>query len=73
TNAGLEELIAGNREEYIKIAVDLATDRARLKTLRHDLREKVSASPLMNQESFTRNMENAYREMWRKYCAEKEK
>ena len=73
SNAGLQELVAGNREEYIKIAVDLATDRARLKTLRHDLREKVSASPLMNQQSFTRNMENAYREMWRKYCAEKEK
>ncbi|HQX27214.1 MAG TPA: tetratricopeptide repeat protein [Alphaproteobacteria bacterium] len=73
TNAGLQELIAENREEYIKIAVDLATNRARLKTLRHDLREKIATSPLMNQQSFTRNMENAYREMWRKYCAEKEK
>ena len=69
TNAGLQELIAENREEYIKIAVDLATNRARLKTLRHDLREKIATSPLMNQQSFTRNMENAYREMWRIYCS----
>jgi protein O-GlcNAc transferase len=69
TNAGLKELIAESSEEYIEIAVDLATDRARLETLRHNLREKVSDSPLMNQQAFTKNMENAYREMWRIYCS----
>jgi protein O-GlcNAc transferase len=70
TNAGLPELIAKNEDEYVRIAADLANDRERLKKMRHGLRERVKASPLMNQERFARNMENAYREMWRKWCAQ---
>ena len=69
TNAGLPELIANSEEEYIKFAVDLANDRERLKKMRHGLRDRVKASPLMDQERFARNMETAYREMWRKWCA----
>jgi predicted O-linked N-acetylglucosamine transferase (SPINDLY family) len=69
TNAGLPELIAQNTDEYVKLATGLANDRQRLKSLRHNLRDHVVASPLMNQESFARNMETAYREMWRKWCA----
>ena len=42
----------------------------RLRALRHNLRQKVAASPLMNQESFARNMEAAYRQMWHKWCAD---
>ena len=70
TNAGLPELIAKSTDEYIKIAVDLANDRERLKKLRHGLREKVSASPLMDQKRFVRNMETAYRQMWRRYVSQ---
>lgn len=69
TNAGLPELIANNEDEYIKIAVDLANDRDRLKKMRNGLRDRVKASPLMDQERFALNMEAAYREMWRKWCA----
>jgi protein O-GlcNAc transferase len=70
TNAGMPELIAQNTDEYIDIAVKLANDKERLKKLRHGLRERVQASPLMDQERFTRNMEAAYRAMWQKYCTE---
>ncbi len=69
TNAGMPELIAKNEDEYVKIAVDLANDRERLKKLRHGLRERVKNSPVMDQQKFAHNMEHAYREMWRKYCA----
>ena len=69
TYAGLPELIAKNLEEYIRLAVDLAQDHERLRTMRHHLREKVMASPLMIQEPFVSDMEDAYRGMWRKYCA----
>ena len=68
TNASLSELIARNVEEYVAIAVGLALDEVRLHGLRHNLRQKVTASPLMNQAAFTRNMEAAYRGMWRKWC-----
>jgi predicted O-linked N-acetylglucosamine transferase (SPINDLY family) len=70
TNAGIPELIAKDREEYVSLAVNLALDKERLRSLRHNLRQKVVASPLMNQPTFVHNMEAAYREMWRKWCAE---
>ena len=70
TNAGLSELIAKNTGEYVKIAADLANDRDRLKNLRHGLREKAAASPLMDQQRFVGNMESAYRDMWRKWCGQ---
>lgn len=64
SNAGLPELIAQNADEYVKIAVDLAQDKERLRNIRHHLRARVAASPLMDQEKFARNFENALREMW---------
>jgi predicted O-linked N-acetylglucosamine transferase (SPINDLY family) len=69
TNAGMPELIAKNTNEYVSLAVSLALDKDRLRALRHDLRQKVAASPLMNQPAFARNMEAAYREMWMRWCA----
>lgn len=68
TNAGLPELIAHTTDEYVDIAVSLANDKERLKNMRRNLREKFAASPWMDQEKFTRNLENAYRQMWRIWC-----
>jgi protein O-GlcNAc transferase len=70
TNAGMPELIAKNVDEYVQLATGLALDKDRLRSLRHNLRDRVAASPLMNQKSFTGNMEATYREMWRKWCME---
>jgi predicted O-linked N-acetylglucosamine transferase (SPINDLY family) len=70
-NAGLSELIASDLDQYITIAASLANNRDRLKKMRHGLREKFSSSPVMNQKNFVRNMEGAYREMWRTWCVEK--
>jgi len=69
TNAGLPELIAENKDQYIKLSVDLASNKDRLRATRHNLRHKIAARPLMDQVGFTKNMESAYREMWIKYCA----
>jgi len=70
-NVGLPELIAENKEDYIKIATDLAQDREKLRTIRHNLRERTAKSPLMDQDRFVRNMEDAYRQMWQKWVASK--
>lgn len=67
-NAGLPELIAPDVEGYIETAVNLANDRERLKKIRHNLREKFAASPGMDKKSFARDMEDAYRGMWQRYC-----
>lgn len=64
TNAGLPELIAENKDEYRDKAVALAHDKERLRRVRAGLRERVQASPLMDQKRFARNMEEAYRAMW---------
>ena len=65
---GLQQLLADGSERYIEIALDLADDRTRLKELRAGLRERMLASPLMDIPRFTRNLEAAYREIWRSWC-----
>lgn len=68
TNAGLAELVAQTENEYCDIAVTLALDKTRLKNMRAGLRERSQASPLMDGLRFTRNMEQAYRAMWQRWC-----
>ncbi len=70
SNVGLPELVAGDEEGYRKVAVELAGDLRRLSQLRATLRQRMEASPLMDMARFTRNMEAAYRQMWRRWCAE---
>ncbi len=70
TNAGMPELIARDKDEYVKIATELARDKDRLRQLRHGLRDRVVKSPLMDQQTFAKNMERAYREMWKRWCDE---
>jgi predicted O-linked N-acetylglucosamine transferase (SPINDLY family) len=68
SNLGLSELIVKTIEEYVQIAVDLAKDPARLAQLRATLRQRMEQSPLMDAPRFARNIESAYRRMWRTWC-----
>ncbi len=70
TNAGMPELVAQNMDDYVSIATDLAKDHERLKKIRHNLRDRVAKSPLMDENRFVRNMEAAYRQMWQKWLSE---
>ena len=69
TNVGLPELIANDADDYVRTAVQLAADTTHLAELRATLRGRMASSPLMDAPRFTRNVELAYREMWRKWCA----
>ncbi len=69
SNVGLPELVAATPEDYVQLAVALVQDPARLITLRQGLRERMAASPLCDAAGYTRALEAAYREMWKKYCA----
>ena len=51
-------------------AVRFAGERELLAELRGSLRSRMMASPLMDEEQFTRDLEQAYREMWRTWCKE---
>ncbi len=65
---GLDDLIAANRSGYVELAARLAGDAARLAELRAAMRARLEASPLMDARGFARDVERAYREMWRAWC-----
>jgi predicted O-linked N-acetylglucosamine transferase (SPINDLY family) len=67
-NVGLPELVATSDEHYLEIAVALATDRGRLRHLQRGLRERLRASPLLDAQGFMRDLETAYRALWREAC-----
>ena len=69
----MPELIARTPEQYVQIAADLAGDLPRLAELRRTLRGRMQASPLMDAPRFARNVEAAYRQMWRYWCSEGER
>jgi predicted O-linked N-acetylglucosamine transferase (SPINDLY family) len=64
-NLNLPELITQTPEAYIRKAVELASDPSRRSDLRATLRERMLNSPLMDVKRFARNVEAAYRTMWR--------
>ncbi|MBL6934842.1 MAG: tetratricopeptide repeat protein [Alphaproteobacteria bacterium] len=63
--AGLGELVAGDEDSYLALAVALAADTARLKELRASLRERMQASPLTDAAAFAAKIEDAYRTIWK--------
>jgi predicted O-linked N-acetylglucosamine transferase (SPINDLY family) len=68
-NLGLPELVAFTEGDYLSIATELAHDLPRLATLRATLRPRMEASVLMDAPRFARQIEAAYRTMWRQWCA----
>jgi predicted O-linked N-acetylglucosamine transferase (SPINDLY family) len=69
SNLKLTEFAAHNEDEFIQIAIKLASDLNHLSDLRRTLRARMEKSPLMDAPRFARNVEAAYREMWQRYCA----
>ncbi|MEO5375248.1 MAG: tetratricopeptide repeat protein [Alphaproteobacteria bacterium] len=66
---GLPELIAPDAEAFVRLAVDLLADRERLLRLRTGLRETMRYSPLCDEAGAARDVEDAYRRLWREWCA----
>jgi predicted O-linked N-acetylglucosamine transferase (SPINDLY family) len=68
SSVGLADLVARDDETYVRLAVDLSRDLARLGTLRTTMRQRMQDSPLMDADRFARDVESAYRSMWRTWC-----
>lgn len=66
---GLTELIVGDEEEYVRIAMALASDAERLLGLRTGLRPRMAASPLCDSAGMMGRVEAAYRRLWQEWCA----
>jgi predicted O-linked N-acetylglucosamine transferase (SPINDLY family) len=69
SNLGLVELATNNSDQFVQTAGALARDLQRLGEYRSSLRERMERSPLMNIPRFARNIESAFRTMWRHWCA----
>jgi predicted O-linked N-acetylglucosamine transferase (SPINDLY family) len=69
TRVGLDDLITRDVDDYVAKAAALAADAARRAALRASLRARFIASPLGDARAFARDVEAAYREVWRAWCA----
>jgi protein O-GlcNAc transferase len=70
-NVGLTETIAANHEQYVELAVSLATNLPRLATIRANLRQQVAASPLCDGKRFAENLMILLRLAWREWCQDR--
>lgn len=69
TAAGIPELITQTPEAYERLAEELATQPEKLAHVRKQLADGRLRCPLFDTAGYTRNIEGAYREMWRRYQA----
>src|SRR5205823_702874 len=68
SNVGLTELIARDSTHFVEIASDLARDLRKLNALRETMRSRMNESLLLDAPARTRDLENAYRAVWREWC-----
>ncbi len=64
----MNEWIATDEADFVNRAVQLASDAASLTLLRAELRERMAASPILDQVTFTRDLERLYRQVWQQWC-----
>lgn len=68
-NAGLGDLVTHSLAEYVEKAVELGRNPALLAGMRDNMRARLAASTLCDTAGFTRRLESAYRDIWRRWCA----
>jgi len=69
---GLHELIAGSIAEYEALAVRLAYTPAELQEIRQKILKNRLVAPLFDTPRFVRNLETAYKNMWKIFLAGEE-
>jgi protein O-GlcNAc transferase len=60
---GLPELAGQSANDYVRIAVELAADKARLQALRTELRQRMRTSSLCDVTAFATSLEDAFLEL----------
>jgi predicted O-linked N-acetylglucosamine transferase (SPINDLY family) len=68
TAAGLPGWVARDDDEYVRVAVRMASDRQSLLGLKRSLRQRLQAAPAWNAEGYARDVERALRSMWTDFC-----
>ncbi|MEQ1826456.1 MAG: tetratricopeptide repeat protein [Pirellula sp.] len=70
THIGLEELVVHRKEDYVQLAVELASNFERLSRLSASMRDRMQQSTLMDAEGFARGLESTFRSMWTQTVAD---
>eukprot|EP00743_Colponemidia_sp_Colp-15_P007545 GILK01008158.1.p1 GENE.GILK01008158.1~~GILK01008158.1.p1 ORF type:complete len:853 (-),score=154.38 GILK01008158.1:254-2812(-) len=73
SNVGLVDLIAETKDDYVRIAADLAADIPALKARRLNTRKQMLASKLCDGVTYTRGVEKEFRRIWQKYLQQSSK
>lgn len=66
--AGRPDLVARDPEDFVEIASRLAQDRGGLDARRHDARESLRSSALLDASAYGARFHAAVREAWRSWC-----
>jgi protein O-GlcNAc transferase len=70
STVALPEFAASSEDDYVRLAAEIAADLPRLADLRATLRRRMQSSPLMDAPRFARNIEAAYRSLWKRWRPE---
>jgi len=65
---GMEFLAGSTPDEFVAKATALATRQDALAKIRASMRIRMAASTLCDAKRFAREVEQAYRQMWRRWC-----
>jgi len=68
THIGHPEFAAGSYEHYIEIAKNLTSNIDKLNLIRKNLREQLINSSLCDGIEYAKNIEMAFRDMWKTWC-----
>jgi predicted O-linked N-acetylglucosamine transferase (SPINDLY family) len=66
-NAGITEGIAWTDKEYVQWGIRLGKDEALRQQIAWKLKKSRQTAPLWNAKQFTRDLEDAYEQMWQRY------
>ncbi len=69
TTLGLSGWIAESPEEYVRLAIQKASDLQSLAALRKQLRSIFTSSVIGDQAAYTGAVEKEYRQLWQEWCA----
>jgi predicted O-linked N-acetylglucosamine transferase (SPINDLY family) len=67
-NAGLDDLVTASEADYVEKALALGQNHALLAEMRATMRARLAGSTLGDTVGFTRRLESAYRDIWRRWC-----
>jgi predicted O-linked N-acetylglucosamine transferase (SPINDLY family) len=70
-NAGLPEFITSSKQEYVQRAIEFANNLPKLDQIRQSLQSGNAALYEPGNNTFARHLEQAFRQIWEKWCNEK--